>query len=415
MTTPKSFGIIRADFKEKGKMESREKLTYLDGMRGLAAIVVVLSHCFYWFTPYLHSGTRYNPHPSSLEVMIVNSPLTFLYRGGSAVWLFFVLSGFVLSYGLLKRKEDLNAFRAAAVKRYFRLNFPVFFAVMLGYAVMAVGAYKAQQFGVVNPFSLIYTKVTPDFWQALKQAVYGAIVYGDTTYNYVLWTISIELYGSFLIFAIIALFGGDLKVLRMVCLAVFLFALQSQDRTLNSMSLFVAGIFLATFKQNQCNSRLGVFFAISLVAVGLYMMGYYPSSSSYTVLTRFAVYMRSELGSSTNWSRLYSQVGVIVLLYSTLLTSSVLRPLGSSFFQWLGRISYSVYLLHSIVLAVVAPYVFLKFSGLQAAGVTLIVVLPLTLLLSHYFYVFIDKYFTLKVNRFFAASNESRPSIQTAA
>ncbi|WP_238067391.1 acyltransferase family protein [Pseudomonas shirazica] len=395
-------------------MGSKEKLTYLDGMRGLAAIVVVLSHCIYWFAPYLHSGTRYSPHPAPLEIVIVNSPFTFMYRGGSAVWLFFVLSGFVLSFGLLKRREDLNAFRVVAVKRYFRLNIPVFFAVILGYIAMVLGAYKAQQFGVVNPFSLIYTKATPDFWQAFKQALFGSIVYGDTTYNYVLWTISIELYGSFLVFSLIALFGGDYKILRMVCILVFLFALQTQDRTLNSMSLFAAGILLATFKQDQCKGRAGIISAVALVAVGLYLMGFYPSSASYSVFTRFAVYMRTEFGSTANWSRLYAQVGVILLLYSILLTSSVLRPLGSPFFAWLGKISYSVYLLHSIILAIVAPYVFLNFSGIQAAGITFVVVLPLTLFFSHWFYVLIDNYFTHKVNKYFAASSHSCPALRTA-
>jgi len=405
--------MIRAASKEKGKMESREKITYLDGMRGLAALVVVLSHCLYWFAPYLHSGTRYEPNPSSLEIMIVNSPVTFIYRGGSAVWLFFVLSGFVLSYGLLKRKENLAAIRAVAVKRYFRLNIPVFFAVMLGYITISLGLYKAQEFGVLNPFSLAYTKSSPDLLQALKQGIFGSIVYGETTYNYVLWTISIELYGSFLVFSLIALFAGNVKTLRVVCVVIFFCTIHAQDKTLNSMSLFVAGILLATFKRDQLNNRAGLMAAVSLVVLGLYLMGYYPPSASYVSLTRFAAYMRSEFGFLTNWSRLYPQIGVIVLLYSTLFTTVVLKPLGSSFFEWLGKISFSAYLMHSIVLGIVAPYVFMYFSGIQAALVAFLLVLPLTLWVSHIFYVYIDNYFTVKVNKYFSVSSqESRTALQ---
>ncbi|PRN05729.1 hypothetical protein A0O30_06700 [Pseudomonas sp. LLC-1] len=331
------------------------------------------------------------------------------------MWLFFILSGFVLSYGLLKRKENLNAIRTAAVKRYFRLNVPVFFAVMLGYIAMALGAYKAQEFGVSNPFSLIYTKAVPDFWQALGQGLFGSIVYGNTTYNYVLWTISIELYGSFLVFSVIALFGGNINVLRAVCVIIFMCTLHSQDREISSMSLFVAGVVLATLKQDQLASRFGVLSSVILVATSLYLMGYYPMSSSYEGLVKFAALMKSEFGYVTNWARLYPQVGAIILLYSTLLSSVILRSLGAPVFEWLGKVSFSVYLLHSIVLAIVGPYVFLYFSGLQAACVSIALVLPVTLLVSHYYYIYVDSYFTRKINAIFSGASGGLYSSSQAA
>lgn len=380
-------------------MKSSEKITYLDGLRGLAAISVVFSHTFLWFLPGLHSGPSAHPDASELETAIFNSPVSFFYKGGAAVWLFFVLSGFVLSYSLMKKRDDLGALRTAATKRYFRLGFPVFFSVMIGYLLMSVGAFKARELGLTENFMLIYNS-SSSLISALKQGTYGSLIFGQNQYNYVLWTISIELYGSFLVFGTIALFGANISTFRAACVVIAICAIQSHDRTFSSMALFAAGMLLSTFRINQLNGLAGIAASLIVILSGLYLMGYHPKSDSY----RHVVWLAGKLqlmGVKLNWPEFFPQAGAALVLYSILFSNYIFRPLSLSPFSWLGRISYSVYLLHSFALSITAQYIATQYSGWTAAIICLSIVLPITLIASHFFYLYVDRFFTAQVNNFF--------------
>ncbi|WP_443147193.1 acyltransferase family protein [Paenibacillus sp. KACC 21273] len=76
-----------------------QKLKYLDGLRGLAALIVVISHFVVAFYPSLYNGSIDSVHTQkSLELWISKSPFNLFYNGNFAVCVFFVLSGYVLSY-----------------------------------------------------------------------------------------------------------------------------------------------------------------------------------------------------------------------------------------------------------------------------------------------------------------------------
>src|SRR6202011_2052171 len=76
---------------------SRDKtprIAYLESIRGLAALQVLLLHFLSAFAPCL----VFTPPPDAIVARTVHlSPLYFLYDGYSAVYIFFVLSGYVLT------------------------------------------------------------------------------------------------------------------------------------------------------------------------------------------------------------------------------------------------------------------------------------------------------------------------------
>lgn len=120
-------------------------LSALDGLRGVAAFAVLLSHCAFAFLPYLHTG-----NPAQLryawEESVFNSPFYLYYSGGFAVSLFFVLSGFVLARKFLLR-GNIDDLRASAQKRYARLGIPVLGSVLLGYLLMSLQAIPQAPHG----------------------------------------------------------------------------------------------------------------------------------------------------------------------------------------------------------------------------------------------------------------------------
>lgn len=71
----------------------------LDGLRGIAALTVVLAHAFYAYFPYL--TTRRMPleglgPKTVVDSTLYNIPFNYLFIADAAVVVFFTLSGYVL-------------------------------------------------------------------------------------------------------------------------------------------------------------------------------------------------------------------------------------------------------------------------------------------------------------------------------
>jgi peptidoglycan/LPS O-acetylase OafA/YrhL len=105
------------------------RIPALDGLRGIAAFVVVIHHALVASVPALaavyiaHRHLRLSP----VEWALARTPLHVIWAGPEFVIVFFVLSGFVLTLPALDRL-DLRAYYPS---RLLRLYLPVFAALML--------------------------------------------------------------------------------------------------------------------------------------------------------------------------------------------------------------------------------------------------------------------------------------------
>ena len=123
-------------------------LPALDGLRGLAILLVLLHHFFHPF---------FSPH--ALDAWLIR-----ITRGGwCGVDLFFVLSGFLITGILLDAKRKRHYFRNFYVRRVLRI-FPLYFAVLALYFVVfpllpdpKFGAYVA---GSVDDQAWFWTYMT---------------------------------------------------------------------------------------------------------------------------------------------------------------------------------------------------------------------------------------------------------------
>lgn len=110
------------------------KITYLDGLRGAAALVVVIAHFLQVFLPSMFEARPQVSH-FAFDQWIPRTPLNLLFNGNFAVCLFFVLSGFVLSLRFFRyRRRSVVA--ASLLRRHFRLAIPAVCSLLLAYAVM---------------------------------------------------------------------------------------------------------------------------------------------------------------------------------------------------------------------------------------------------------------------------------------
>lgn len=374
---------------------------FLDGVRGIAALAVVFSHLLFWFYPEAHIGNR-APDPSARTLWLFNSPFSFFYKGGYAVAIFFVLSGFVLTRACMQKGSHAYTAQAAA-KRYIRLGGPVFVIVLLCALMRSLGLFQASAMGIKTFLSGAYG-APPEWMAAFRSAIYGAMLYGDRSYDYVLWTISIEFYGSLLVFASFALFGFDRRLLARVSaiLAVF-FAMQSGQSTY--YFLFFAGAFLASRDVAETPTHsLKTAIPPIAIGIGLYLGGYAPASTSYHLISSTANNLQKSAILSLNWPILIIGIGATLVIYGLLATKASRSFLTKPPLRWLGNISFSLYLSHSLILTAVTPLA-IKHAGmgftafLLAAAATCI----LTFVASHLLWKAVDLPFTQLANRFGSA------------
>lgn len=361
---------------------------YLDGLRGIAAYAVVLSHLVFWFYPEGHIGPRANA-PATAALWLFNSPFSFFYKGGYAVAVFFVLSGFVLTRACMRKQSNVYTAQAA-IKRYVRLGGPVFATVLLCALMRALGLFPAAELGIKTYLSGAYG--APFHWvEALRGAIYGAMLYGDRSYGYVLWTISIEFYGSLLIFSAFALFGFDRRLLRTVsAVLAVLFAIQMGQTTYYFM-FFVGAIFATSEWKASTYSTARAILAPSALLLGLYLGGYAPASASYSLLSHTANTLQKQEILTLNWPIVIYGLGATLLIFGVLSTRVLHATLSSAPLRWLGKISFSLYLLHTLVLTSTTPWI-IHFLGLNLFSflIAITVTSSLTFIISHIFWKNVD-------------------------
>ena len=332
----------------------KPRLQFLESIRGVAALVVVFYHFSLGFWPYMDEpASPLMPHVRRVFRFVARSPLDFWYHGAFAVVVFFVLSGFVLSYSFLRspRHETLTS---AALRRYLRLAVPVTTSVLLSYGLMrlhlnrnaeAAAVGHSDWLGAWGGFrpSLLANGPTG----ALRQGLYGCFFHLETSYNNVLWTMSVELPCSLLVFAFLALFGTvrNRWLVYAVAAAVLVWAVTDP-----SYFDFLVGIVLCDlyvrFEVRRRVFDLG-WFAWPLLLLGC-LLGGYNGSPALPWLTRWVAVRHV-------WT-----AGAAVVIGVPLFSTRVQRVMSSRPLAWLGRISFGLYLVHVLALLSVGSAVYLR-------------------------------------------------------
>jgi peptidoglycan/LPS O-acetylase OafA/YrhL len=178
------------------KIEMTAKLDYLDGVRGIACLIVVMDH---WLT----MGMPQNPLSASLypqtsvfwEPWLFHTPLRIAIAGEFAVAVFFVLSGFVLlikaftipgqAGGLLSR---------AALGRLPRLWLPTTFTALFYYAWLHFGPFQGGLVCHAVGDMDQYVNASYARYFTPGEMVYGSLVgqwlYQDSIYS-IQWTLQV--------------------------------------------------------------------------------------------------------------------------------------------------------------------------------------------------------------------------------
>jgi peptidoglycan/LPS O-acetylase OafA/YrhL len=317
------------------------RLRELDSLRGLAAFAVVMHHyalmwpdwdaCFGpWRLGHIHIA-----------------PFSLLFAGHEAVMLFFVLSGLVLSLPYLRGRGQ--AYPIYLLRRVLRIYAPYLVALALSVCGAAIWHGNHGQGRWPEEFWS-----TPVDLRLVLQHITFIGVYNWRQYNFVVWSLIDEMRISivfpalaFLIFRLrpqlALLLAGSFSLLALATVRNHLWfeAVYSIMMTFHYAAFFIFGILLAMHLSAisawyQSLSRV----ARATLFFGSFLM-YIESSRlldhSDTLSALIAV----------EWGIAVGAVGFIVVAINSPLANRLLKSPVPVF---LGRISYSLYLIHAPVL-----------------------------------------------------------------
>ena len=209
------------------------RIAYLDTLRGLASVQVLLSHSMLAF----FIGTAF-ASPSSRTVLgyLAASPLFFLFDGASAVCIFFVLSGYVLTPVFANSRATNGAIIGS---RFLRLAIPAIagcgFSAIL---IKVFGGYNETAGAIAKSWWLADGwRPSADLW-FLKDALVNGVILGfqdssivqwfgfpsaslaamADSYVTPLWTLSVEFYGSILVLLLARSRSSTLLILATIIL-----------------------------------------------------------------------------------------------------------------------------------------------------------------------------------------------------
>jgi peptidoglycan/LPS O-acetylase OafA/YrhL len=326
----------------------------------------------------------------NLEQLFSTTPLGLIGAGNFSVCIFFVLSGYVLTQKYFKIRDD-SIIISGALRRYIRLFIPVFAAVMLSFLLASAGLYRYYiETMMISAGSNYrgYWTFTPDIFDAVKQAGWNSFFLGGNIYyNPVLWTMTIEFYGSMLVFTMALLFGS-LK-------NRWTFYLAAAVLLLNSYYLaFVIGMALADVFNNKTPVlqvfKTGNKIVLFIILVSGLFIGSYPISP----LTNDSLYTFLNNGFFETPKVTYHIIGAGMVIYVLLNSQGLQNVFSSQVPVFLGKVSYSLYLIHFLVISSFTCASFLFLYPVLSYGAAVLISCALSLLLiiplSYLFYKYID-------------------------
>jgi peptidoglycan/LPS O-acetylase OafA/YrhL len=359
---------------------------YLDGLRGFAAFLVYIHHHELW-AHTLHQSAIFESawgNQGEFHFATFHGIRNFFVGGHMAVAVFFVISGYVLSMkplSLVQAGEYLHLFdnlASALFRRWFRLFIPLIVTTL-------VYVTSWHVFGYWNAACEPKSTLGEELWNWYVEFKGFSFVFKESnswvSYNPHLWSIPLEMRGSIIVYtACMALARATTKA-RLLCqLALIFYFLYIVDGYYGA--LFVSGML-------QCDLDLlartdGAYFPrflrrlepyktfiyYHLFFIAMYLAGVPAFKNDMEDFRQnpgwyWLSYLKPQAVFNIKWFYLFWAGNMIVACIPRI--GWLKRFFESRFCQFLGRISFALYLVHGPILNSIGDRVYLAVGWTRAA------------------------------------------------
>ena len=338
------------------------------------------------------------------------NPIGFFANGDSAVCLFFLMSGLVLTHSF---ERTPNALVTGLARRIVRLGLPLAASVLFAFALQmtlpgwsaAISMKPGFEWLANNQISLDPVRAVADLSGLTMLTGHSeTTLFGflsswvpaiATSSDVPIWSLHIEFWGSVLVLGLVwARANSNRLYIAVLCASVVLIG----D---NALNLFVLGhlsaLLVRLAHSRRWNESRGIFLtSFALLAAGIWMCDgshvehvlqhYIPG------IWRFGqIVTAGNIFAQYSWFRPTVMGGTIMIYVAILLLPAAHKICSMRLPAWLGRMSFPIYLLHWPVMMTIGSMVFLFASplGQHAAAIIallagLLVTLPLAILFERF-------------------------------
>lgn len=364
--------------------KNQEPLYFLDGIRGLMALNVILCHFVVVYYPQMY----FLNHADSLGgflSLFAKTPLSVLINGDVAVRYFFVLTGFLVGRTSFLKNIQPHQIVSRSIKRYTRL-FPIV-------AISTIFTFFTMIFQLQKHHSIVdlalngsFLTYYCDFEPTIFNLLINIFVYPFIrTSDYVgpFWSIRYEFWGYILTLVVCHLLK-EYKYRRVgyAIIAVLCFSQLSSDYVPFILGAFVADLLynqnpdcFDKFCKNWIHSKFVVF---SCLIIGLYFA---CCPMSFTTIYRVFEYVPKLT------TDLLRSLGVAMVLFAMHHLPKLQTWFSGRLFLSLGKVSFEVYALHWPIMLTLQAWLFSKFIVITsydfAAMAAFFATLPVIYAASH--------------------------------
>jgi peptidoglycan/LPS O-acetylase OafA/YrhL len=358
---------------------------YLDGLRGFAAFLVYIHHHELWAhslrdTLIFESGFGYEGRYFFATLPGIR---TFFTGGHMAVAVFYVISGYVLSVkplSLIHSGEFLKLFdnlSSAFFRRWFRLYIPLM-VTTLAYVT------SWHLFGYWNAGCEPKSTFGEELWNWYAEFKNFSFLFKESSvwvsYNTHLWSIPLEMRGSIIVFtACMALSRATTKA-RLLCQLVlafyFLFIVDGYYGALFMTGMLQCDLDLLSKKDGYFPRFLrrlepyktSIFYLMFFV--GMLIAGVPAAQDEIEFLREnpgwyWLSYLKPQAVFNFKWFYLFFAGNMIVACVPRI--AWLKSFFESRFCQFLGRISFALYLVHGPIIASIGDRVYYAVGWVRAA------------------------------------------------
>ncbi|PYI10670.1 hypothetical protein BO78DRAFT_305169 [Aspergillus sclerotiicarbonarius CBS 121057] len=334
-----------------------QRIHWLDGLRGIAAFIVAFNHffCGELQTPF---RSFWAEPPEQNRRVIQLPPFRLLWALDAMVPLFMVVSGYTISHALLKFR-DSNAglfpdrLRSSIFRRPIRLFLPALFLTSCTQLLLYFGVYEdwleKRLATHIKPCQSPWTHVRYLFDYVMDMMNILQLQWNND-FNGHLWTMPLELRGSYIVYFTIFVQAAWRPHARLWCLGL-MFTYLLWYGEWDSFS-FIAGLGLAEIHISPRNTVVKAHWTAFYVlrsAIALYLIclsaedGYPPD---YSFLSKFETPHWQLYDTWINVRRVWHAIGAVLFFSVALESPRLQRLLTTRVPQELGRLSFPIYLLH---------------------------------------------------------------------
>jgi len=349
---------------------------YLDGLRGFAAFLVYWHHHELWAhhpsqNQFFEQGFGHNGQRYFAAFPFIRN---FFDGGHYAVSTFFVISGYVLSMkpiSLIHAGEQAKLadnLASALFRRWMRLYIPLF-ATTFVYMTLwhALGIWVSS----TKPQSNYWDEIW--FWYAEVKNFSFIFHQSDKpwlSYNFHLWSIPVEFKGSIVVYTSLLAFSRCTRNMRLICEAALIFYfMYIVDGWY--CALFVSGMLLSDLDQLAAKNELPSFLkrmepyktiiCYHLFVVSMYLGGVPAHNNNINDLAKnrgwyLLSFLKPQAVFDYKWFYLFWAAFLLVASIPSI--SWLKRFFETRFCQYLGRISFSLYLVHGPVLWILGDRIY---------------------------------------------------------